>query len=65
MSLVASQDCSIESLLFYAPASSTSTPIARSSATNRYVVIVFKDTGNDDGATQSLQGALFVECVKQ
>ena len=64
--LVAAQDCSNvagSSLVFHG-ASSTTAQLAQTSTTNKYVVLVYKDVGNDNGAAVSLTGTLHVEFMK-
>lgn len=61
--LVAAQDVAAASKLVYTPVSSTSVTVAKTTATNCYVVVGYKDVGNDASATTALQGNLIVEYV--
>ncbi len=62
--IVAAQDCAAASLLAFNPASSTSVPLATISATQQYVVVLYKDVGNDGTTGANLQGVLYVEYVR-
>lgn len=59
--LVAAQDCAAASLLNFAPASSTTVPLPKTSVTNKFVVALFKDVTNDGNASTDLVGKLVVE----
>jgi len=61
--LVAATDCSAASMLAFNPATSTSVPLATVSTTNKYVLALYKDVGNDGSAAANLQGRLYVEYI--
>jgi len=62
--LVAAQDNSAAGLLVFNPSSSTTVPLATVSTTNKYVVLGYKDVGNDGGTAANLQGRLYVEYIR-
>lgn len=62
--IVAAQDCAAASLLAFNPSSSTTVPLATISATERFVVVLYKDVGNDGSTGANLQGVLYVEYVR-
>jgi len=62
--LDAAQDQSAAGLLMYTPAGSTTVEIGQTSATNRYVVVGYKDVGDDGSTSANLQGTLVVEYIR-
>lgn len=62
--LVAAQSCENPVLLAYAPATGA-TLLGAVSAVDQYVVVLFKDVGDDGNAATALQGTLVVEYLKQ
>jgi len=62
--LVAAADAAAASLLAFTPASSTTVPLATISATNQYVLVLYKDVGDDGSTSANLQGTLYVEYMK-
>lgn len=62
--LVSAQAVAAANLIAYQPATGA-TVLGALSAANRYVVVLFKDVANDDGANSNLQGTLVVEYLKQ
>jgi hypothetical protein len=62
--LVGATDTSAAHLLAYQPVTGA-TVLGATSTTNRYVVVGFKDVGNDDSAGANLQGTLIVIYLEQ
>ena len=62
--LDAAQDQSAAGLLMYTPTGSTTVQIGMTSTTNRYVVIGYKDVGDDGSTSANLQGTLVVEYIR-
>jgi len=58
--LDAAQDCAAAGLLAYTPAGSATVEIATMTATNQYLVVIYKDVGDDGGTSANLQGYLYV-----
>lgn len=61
--LLEAQECASVTAAVYSPANAHIWPTF--SATNKYLVTIFKDVGNDAGATTTLTGSLGVEYLRQ
>ena len=62
--LDAAQDCNAAGMLAFILAGSATVPLATISATQRYVVVLYKDVGDDGSTGANLQGVLYVEYVR-
>ncbi len=62
--LDAAQDQSAAGLLMYTPAGSATVEIGQSTSTNRYIVVGYKDVGDDGSTSANLQGTLVVEYIR-